>query len=159
MGALYRKGIVPLVPMFILFLAIFLVVIMVLPNFFPKPPSAAIEIHNFDIDPPDFKTDESAELILEIENLVTDKSTTIFVYFETHGNVEIYMGNLLLPRTNANYTYSKSLDPKEKISLTFTVKADLEVGDAYRSYYIKAHIYVNGSFFEMREITFTVRRG
>lgn len=125
---------------------------------FPPTPQPSIAIHKFEIKPTEFKLAESGQLLLTIENLNSENSTFVIAKFETHDNVEIYSGNTLLPKSAGNYTYTKSLDPKEKSDLKFTVRATLDVGDNLRNYYIKAYIYANGKSFGIEEDTFTVRR-
>lgn len=117
-----------------------------------------IKIHKFEVQPSEFKVSENGELLFEVENLIESDSTTVTAYFETHRNVEIYGGNVLLAKSAGNYTYNNSLDPKEKSELRFTVKATLDVGDNLRNYYIKGYIYVNGEVFGIEQDTFTVCR-
>lgn len=120
---------------------------------------APISVHTFEIRPSEFKSTEGAELHLKVENLVTDTPTNVAVYFETHENVKIYRGDAILPKSGGNYSYAKSLEPKEVSDLTFTIKGAVDVGDTSRNYYIKAYIYVNGEFFTIKDIDFLVRRG
>jgi hypothetical protein len=116
-------------------------------------------VDTFEIEPSGFKSTESAELLLKVENLALANFTNVAVYFETHENVKIYEGDTILSRSGGNYSFTKSLDPGEISGLKFTVTASLDVGDNSRSYYIRGYIYANAEFSTVREVTFVVERG
>lgn len=120
--------------------------------------TALISVHTFEMSPSEFKSTEGAELHLKVENLVADTPTNVAIYFETHENVKIYRGDIILPKSGGNYSYAKSLEPKEISDLKFTVTATLDVGDNSRNYYIRGYIYVNSEFLTVKEVTFVVRK-
>jgi len=139
-------------------LLILIVTVWALVSTMPRPQPTII-VHVFEVKPSEFKSTEGGELLLKVENLVSDSFTTFNAYLETHENVKIYQGNTLLPKLGGNYTYTKSLEPRETSDLKFTVRGTLDLGDNSRNYYIKAYIYVNDKLITVTNAAFTVLRG
>jgi len=134
-----------------------LIIVTALYFAFSRPQEKApIKIHNFEVKPSEFKTSETSALLFKVENLIENDFTTITAYFETHRNVEIYLGDNLLAIKGGNYTYTKILDPKETSDLVFRLKAAVDIGDSRRDYKVKAYIYVKGNFFTTKVTTFSV---
>ena len=117
----------------------------------------SIEIYRMEVVPDKLKTGENGTLTLGIKNICEDK-ITLQILFETHKNVQIYIGKKSLSKIGGNYTYTMSLDPDQKTEIAFKVNAILDIGDYERTYYIKAYIYVNGIYKNWTETTFKVSR-
>lgn len=151
---LNRNGQAPII------VVIFLILIFAFALYFASSGSqqeALIKIHKFEVQPSDFKTSETGELLFKAENLVENDFTAVTAYFETHKNVEIYLGDNLLAMEGGNYTYAKTFNPKETSELVFRLKAALDIGDSRREYQVKAYIYVNGNFLTTQVATFSVQ--
>ena len=124
----------------------------------PSPEEVPLKIVQYKIEPREFKETENGTLYLEVMNRKENSTVKCDYYFETHNNVEVYLGVDPLPKLGNNYTHTKILDPKERSYLEFTVVASLDIGDNSRSYYIKMYIYVDDAFVGIGDVEFWVKR-
>jgi hypothetical protein len=151
-----RKGIAPLV-LIILLVALAAAAYIVFSQLQPHPRSP-VRIQDFGIQPSKFKIDEKGQLSVKIENLLSNDSVRVTIYFETHENVKIYQGSTPLSSVCGNYTLTKQLDPSEISELRFAVKGTIDVGDNSRDYYIKGYFYVDNVCYDVQTVSFTIQR-
>ena len=124
----------------------------------PEDEGSSLETVQYKIDPKEFEVTENGTLFLEIMNKM-NSTVKCDYYFETHNNVELYLGAGLLPKSGNNYTHTKSLDATEKSYLEFIVVASLDIGDDSRKYYIKVYIFADDIFVSATDVDFWVKRG
>jgi len=124
-----------------------------------RPPEevSPLKIIQYKIEPTEFKVTENATLFLGVGNRM-NSTVRCDYYFETHDNVELYLGIVPLQKLGGNYTHSKLLNATEKSYLEFTVVASLEVGDNSRSYYLKVYVYADDVFVGVGDVDFWVKR-
>jgi len=122
----------------------------------------SLETIQYKIEPEEFEVTENGTLFLEIMNKM-NSTVRCDYYFETHNNVELYLGANLLQKSNNNsnnnYTHTKSLDATERSHLEFIVVASLDVGDDSRKYYIMVYIFADNAFVSASDVDFWVKRG
>jgi hypothetical protein len=150
-----KRGIVALI--FIIIVVGLLAIALISLIEFQKPQSP-IKIHNFEVQPSEFKLNENGILVVEVENLNSNNPTSVTMYFETTNNAQIYKGNSLLPKNFGNYTFTKQFDPRETSILKFTLKGKIDVGDNSRDYYVKVYCYIEGKCYSVQTALFTIKR-
>ncbi|MDH5450793.1 MAG: hypothetical protein OEY24_03960 [Candidatus Bathyarchaeota archaeon] len=150
---LNQKGFITIIIVLIFLVILVSAVYLASQAFQTKPP---IQIHRFEANPSEFKSSQIGALYFKVESFVEDDFITIAMHLETHKNVEIYLGDNLLPLEGGNYTYTKVLSPKEISSLMFRLEATVDIGDNRRDYRVKAYIYLNGNLFTIKIAPFSV---
>ena len=108
-------------------------------------------------EPKEFKVGEEGRLILGIKNNL-DKRVNVTIYFETHLNVRLFIGDSELNRVGRNYTFTLVMEPGEYREIPFKINASLDIGDYERGYYITAFIYMGKMYVTAAETIFKVLR-
>ena len=117
----------------------------------------AIVVKKYVVEPEKFKVGGYSRLILGIKNNL-DRRLNITIYFETHSNVKLYIGDSELDKVGRNYTFTLIMEPREYREIPFKLSASLDIGDYERGYYIKAFIYMEEKYITTVETIFKVLR-
>jgi len=116
-----------------------------------------ILVKKYVVEPEKFRVGEYSRLILGIKNNL-DKRLNITIYFETHSNVKLYIGESELDKVGRNYTFTLIMEPGEYREIPFKVSATLDIGNNERGYYIKAFVYTGETYITTVETIFKVLR-
>lgn len=130
---------------------------LTLKTFFTPPPPI-LQVEDISLNPNTINIGQMASISITIKSNDNSKSHFLRIEFESHVLVSFFLGDYNLPQENGKWYFTKSVNPSEKFSQPFNVRATLESGIAQLIYHISIKFYVDGNQFDTRTLELTVRR-
>jgi len=125
---------------------------------FFAPPPPILQVEDVSLNPNTINIDQIASISITIKSNDNSKSHFLRIEFESHVLVSFLLGDVNLPQENGKWYFTRTVNPSEKFTQPFNVRASLESGIAQLIYYISIKFYVDGNQFDSRTLELTVRR-